>query len=164
MGIFTNKSRQKQFAYFNVAYQQFRLNLYNVVSDNLSLISDKFDPDDYDTFTVRSVNYLLGEEEGNPLSAQKQTVRLKRALEILELIHSEAENMFLIEDIQALLLPLLEWKTIRLARLMGDEYMNSKEGKFVLDRINKIPDAIRERKDYRKRLRDMAIKFKETSS
>ena len=47
MGIFTNKTRQKQFAYFNVAYEQFRLDLYNVVSENLSLITVKFEPEDY---------------------------------------------------------------------------------------------------------------------
>lgn len=158
MSLFGNTSRKKQFEEFNKAYIFYKVSFLKFVSENIDQFTKKFHNDDKTIFAVRSTDYLLGEASDLEQMATTNT-SVARAIEIQPLIRSETERMYRMEVVQSVLLPLLEWKFIRLGKLMGDEFIDSEEGKTVKSRIDDTPAYVRNTDDYKKTLREMTESY-----
>ena len=159
MSIF-GKTRSKQFQDFNKAYLFYKVSFFRYVSENAEEFTDTIEKGDFNIFAVRCTDYLLGEEI-NMVDESLDNPNVVRALDILPLIYEEAESMYEIEDVQAMLLPLLEWKYIRLGKLMGDEFIDSKEGQVVKNRIDVTPAYIRDTDNYKSTLLEMSNVYKD---
>ena len=158
MSIF-RKSRKKRFEEFNKAYLFYKVSFYKFLCEEIVPYSDSIGLGDEGIFASKAIDLLLCGELDFGLYDMKNS-NVARAKEILPLIYAETEVIYEIDAVRSILLPLLEWKYIRLGKLFGDVFMESAEGKNVLRRINGIPSYIRDTEEYKDRRMEMVNSYK----